>query len=71
MSDTRRWTQPNWDGETLSNPPKSKKHQQRDRTEIVWYRKYNKRFMKGLKNDLYSLKEKVFQLMDMEHRDYE
>lgn len=44
MSDTRRWTQPSWNGDTLPEKPKSKKHQQRDRGNGMTQFSKNHRF---------------------------
>lgn len=61
MSDTRRWVEWGWDAQTITNPPKSKKHQKRDRKSMVRNRNGNPyhRFHKGEHtNCLYNLKKK-------------
>ncbi len=64
MSDTRRWTQPGWDG--ISGL--GKKHQQRDRTQGRRTIKHTWRFTNCIKNCLYNLTRKVEQLRDREAR---
>ena len=66
MSDTRRWVQWGWDAQTIRNPPKSKKHQMRDRKSAVRNRNGNlyDRFQNHGKNCLYNLKRKNKQLSE-------